>query len=535
MIKNAILALIVIILAASPGYTAEPIVSVLPAAVEKAVLAEDWAGVAKLIGDVKPDAPAPLRLILGHACLALNRNNDSLCLFLGATGPDDLAAWQTYARDFKKRNPQSPIADYLVGDSLARLEKYDDAIATFDAGLKVKLGHPLLLNAKGVCLAKAGKVRESRAAFDAAIGSSEGGLADSYSNLGCYWIQRSEGAEAAACAFTNAIILSTSHSLAAHGLMCIRLIQGRQEEAAHMDYVAKSCSCLPTEVNENGLAYARAVIAREGVDVPQDALGTFIQRSVSSSSPSLSSYVEKRIGEQQQFEQSQWVPQPLKDWGRYNMNNDIARESLQYEARYGAGSAKAEVSKLPASSQSAVGDAMYQAKRSTDRWATLSDVVGGPLSKTAGAALTAVGAAASALTKTPLPAIRGATAGAAVSELGSAAFKANGGRLRTEGTFYDTLRTGLPQHYSPSAIPEGGLRSPTTPEGYKGTITIPGTRTPVKNDGGARLSFKNVNWDDGNWPFKPIYGLAYGVGLARKPESAAPATADVSKRDGNEK
>ena len=46
--------------------------------VEDAILVEDWKKVADKLGAVDPETPSPiLRLIKGHACLALNRNNES--------------------------------------------------------------------------------------------------------------------------------------------------------------------------------------------------------------------------------------------------------------------------------------------------------------------------------------------------------------------------------------------------------------------------------------------------------------------------
>src|SRR5689334_5684260 len=49
--------------------------------IERAILSEDWKTVSELVpASVNDSGPAILRLIRGHACLALNRNNDSVTL-----------------------------------------------------------------------------------------------------------------------------------------------------------------------------------------------------------------------------------------------------------------------------------------------------------------------------------------------------------------------------------------------------------------------------------------------------------------------
>ena len=53
--------------------------------ITKAVLSQDWQGVAELLRSVSTQTESPvLRLLKAHACLNLNRNNESLCLFLSA-------------------------------------------------------------------------------------------------------------------------------------------------------------------------------------------------------------------------------------------------------------------------------------------------------------------------------------------------------------------------------------------------------------------------------------------------------------------
>jgi len=64
-------------------------------AVEQALLSEDWAKVLQLCGtSSQPSDTGTLRAIRGHACLALNRNDTSLEMFLSLkTDADRRHSW----------------------------------------------------------------------------------------------------------------------------------------------------------------------------------------------------------------------------------------------------------------------------------------------------------------------------------------------------------------------------------------------------------------------------------------------------------
>src|SRR5207244_3770458 len=68
--------------------------------VEASLLAEDWPRVSDLIAEFTSQMPAVQRLILGHACLALNRNNESVTLFLESDAPADRQAWERWTATF---------------------------------------------------------------------------------------------------------------------------------------------------------------------------------------------------------------------------------------------------------------------------------------------------------------------------------------------------------------------------------------------------------------------------------------------------
>ena len=98
------------VLAANSG------MSVLDLNVEQALLAEDWIKVAELLREVDTTSASPvLRLIKGHACLALNRNNASLELFASMLKDTDSQAWQVWTDEFASRHSQHAIASNYEG------------------------------------------------------------------------------------------------------------------------------------------------------------------------------------------------------------------------------------------------------------------------------------------------------------------------------------------------------------------------------------------------------------------------------------
>ncbi|MBI3302861.1 MAG: tetratricopeptide repeat protein, partial [Deltaproteobacteria bacterium] len=113
---------------------------------EAAIIKEDWSKVASLL-DSDSALPPAARLVKAHAYLVLNRNNESLCLFLSVSSEDDLRQWEEWAQSFAKKNPRGAIAHYFRGDALARLRQWDAALKAFNKTLELHPNHPLALNA----------------------------------------------------------------------------------------------------------------------------------------------------------------------------------------------------------------------------------------------------------------------------------------------------------------------------------------------------------------------------------------------------
>ena len=74
---------------------------------------ENWDTIAKLCGSNEQLESSPvLRAIKGHACLALNRNNESLLLFLSVNDDEDTKAWYQWSSEFVNKNPSNHVTHY---------------------------------------------------------------------------------------------------------------------------------------------------------------------------------------------------------------------------------------------------------------------------------------------------------------------------------------------------------------------------------------------------------------------------------------
>jgi tetratricopeptide (TPR) repeat protein len=197
---------------------------------EQAILAEDWEMVVLLLPkEAEPNLPAPLRLVKAHACLAMNRNDESLRLFVSTTSKEDLKKWDEWTTDLRNSHPDNPISGYLRGDALARLQRPSEAAEIFSASLKTSPNHALLLNARGVAYCG---IRQFEKALEditkaTAIAPS---FVDAHLSLGSLWIQWGNGPEGALEAFNKVLAMSPDCALAVNGKGCALSVTGHLKE-----------------------------------------------------------------------------------------------------------------------------------------------------------------------------------------------------------------------------------------------------------------------------------------------------------------
>jgi len=218
------------------------------------LLSQDWTAVAGMLETVTPETPDPvLRLIKGHACLAINRNNESLCLFISASSNNNLKQWDTWTRVFAENHPGHPVAAYLRGDAMSRQQRYQEADALFSSVLDKYPNDWMILNARGVVNAIEGRLFKAKEDFTAAQ-QKQPGFADAYANLGARLIQMKDGADAAVKYFNAGIKYFPDFALALHGRGCIRSLFSPAEAQTDMANSIKNAACAVVVFAENELS-----------------------------------------------------------------------------------------------------------------------------------------------------------------------------------------------------------------------------------------------------------------------------------------
>lgn len=215
--------------------------------VERALVSENWERAIALLGaDNSETTPVVSRLAKAHAYLATNRNNESLCLFLSAKTEAELAEWEKWTVGFRSRNPDSEIAQYLMGDALAREKRWDDALKALASAKD-----PLSLNARGAVYAQIGKLDLAYRDFSSAANAAPG-FADAHASWGALNIQQKDGAEGALREYSRAIELSPQFGLAYNGRACAHVALGDPEGATKdFETGVNSLSCGKALVRQN--------------------------------------------------------------------------------------------------------------------------------------------------------------------------------------------------------------------------------------------------------------------------------------------
>jgi tetratricopeptide (TPR) repeat protein len=194
----------------------------VPTSVANPLLKADWAAVYENCGPMENLAGAPaMRAIKGHACLALNRNCESLELFLSIASDVDRAAWKTWAGLFAERNPRNAVAHYLAGDAYARMGEWERAVLSYSKALGIEPRFAMALSARGVAHSYLGKQGNALDDFENAC-SAGPDFADAHGNLGTYLIL-TEAPEGALEQFELATKCSNDFALARNGSGCARI------------------------------------------------------------------------------------------------------------------------------------------------------------------------------------------------------------------------------------------------------------------------------------------------------------------------
>lgn len=216
---------------------------------EADLLRGDWQAVMKHCQACDPNemARSPiLRGIYGHACLALNHNEESILHLLSLTTDPNLPRWGQWATDLVARFPANAVALYLKGDSQARQGSWREAVGTYSMTLRQidemrasgkdpdnprdyrlalrnmdgALVKAMNLNARGVAHACRQETVEALKDLEDACLLTPC-FVDAYVNLGAFLVQE-EAPEGAMAAFEKALGCAPESPLALVGRGCAR-------------------------------------------------------------------------------------------------------------------------------------------------------------------------------------------------------------------------------------------------------------------------------------------------------------------------
>ena len=440
----------------------------------KAILSEDWKKVADLLGSVDTETPSPvLRLIKGHACLALNRNNESLCLFLSVSTDEERKEWEKWAQDFADKNQKSAIAYYFKGDALARLKQWDDALIAFNDALKFKQNHPLVLNARGVTYAARGFLDNALTDFNCATSVNKH-FADAFCSLGAIAIQQREGAKGAIEDFTNALNISPDFAVALYGLGCVESVLGNWEDAREgIENAAKKSDCVGELIR---ISVARMI---EYINTKSEDVALAIAKGENPQmriDANLKKINDKGAG---------WIGGPLNDV--FNTLSIAKDPKLTDYAMHGLGEiAKNNPSRVPDIARQ-IGNI-----KGTNRLVEgLKNMFDQPVGNK------------HLINNYELRTELGAKGFAKSGPLGLEAGGKIGG-LMNQKTFQE-LKPGsnLPNQWMDNSINKKKL---ATQFDNHLTSTLPSYKS---NPQGFKTGLEEASWDEGNWPFGAVYGLFY--------------------------
>jgi tetratricopeptide (TPR) repeat protein len=223
-------------------------------ALEAVVLKGNWQEVITTLekDDQKVSDPVA-RLLMGHAYLATDKNNESLLLFLSARQDQDLVRWSDWTKKLLHTSPENPIALYLAADAEARQGHLHAADTLLSRASTNKVA--LILNARG-------NVRTLMKRWDEALMDLTAAtrlapkLADAQANLGNYWVMK-ETADGAIQAFDQAIAINANFALAYNGRGCAYFGKGEFDKAmADLDKAFASSPVLMPALSNQGIVLA---------------------------------------------------------------------------------------------------------------------------------------------------------------------------------------------------------------------------------------------------------------------------------------
>lgn len=224
--------------------------------IESYVLAGNWAGVLRTRGaELDQDVRVMLR---AHAELLAGEHNRAVCAFAAQT-PVNSTNWVSWTESFATSHPDSPIAQYLLGDALARREDWEGAAAAFTRALGRDPAFGAARNARGVVAVLQGHF--DRGLVDLRLAAREPALrVEALTNTGFLYLAKKGPAAGALNAFEDALAAQPYAGLAMAGRAFALGTIGRFEDSRKA--VANALSvpgCFTELIEDNTMRLAKWV------------------------------------------------------------------------------------------------------------------------------------------------------------------------------------------------------------------------------------------------------------------------------------
>lgn len=205
------------------------------------VATADWAAIERAAASAPESSPAVRDYLRAHALLDANRNDAAACLFASLEQPATVASWDAWTRAWAGEGA-SPAGLYLRGDALARLGRFELALAQFDAAIAADRKQYLAYNARGVLRALLGRYDDANADFASAAAANPA-FADARINRAWLAAVRQYSATAQLRQFDAALALAPGATLAILGRERARVVlDGTISGISQLDHAPRQCA-----------------------------------------------------------------------------------------------------------------------------------------------------------------------------------------------------------------------------------------------------------------------------------------------------
>lgn len=519
MITRTMIAVTMVVLAITATYADEPTNAILPLEVEKAVLAEDWGEVTELLDKVNSTTSSPiLRLLKAHASLVANRNNKSVGLFSVVTAKD-INEWLKWCKNIANTTNNQALINYFLGDIYARLLNYEKAIEYLSLAINQNKNSYLALNARGAVYIIQ---EEYEKALSDLIGAKriKPDFADVYNNLAMINIRQRKGLiDNSKNSFLAVLKVNHDFALAYHGLGCLELLESKNiaipEKNTNIQNALKSLPDSMETLTANEIKYINSAIDKQAEYLFADPgeEGTMLKKEFKIQQLS-SKY---RQYEQQRTHSNSNVFQKMgaalrSDFTQLQLTKEAIGMSQGDMNRLALRNSQVSGDLLNALSnrvkhldiQRKAGNIMHQSNYHINTIIGMGGKIGGASSRYLDRANDAVYNIIKQRYDSTL----------AYKKMGVQAQDNYIQEHMTKGSFdgrtyrmQNPLRKSGMSEYSPSQ----------SPAGYAGKLGvshgIPGDRDSINNfrPAGATTDKTLITWNDGEWPFDPIFGLLYQI------------------------